>query len=221
MTSGAPVRAREGGFTLIELLIALTLFGILTTMLFMGLRIGIRSADTVTATIDKSSTLPILHDFLRAQLAAAQPVLRGDPGKESIWFDGRPDGIDFIGTPPDALSAGGLQQFSIGLAKDGGGRRIVLRRALYQGKQSQPEAPDAEPLELLADVASFQINYFGTGAGGRTPQWQDTWREMTRLPSLIRVRITLADNRPVPDLIVAVRLSDDSTPEQILQPNAR
>lgn len=212
------MRAREHGFTLIELLIALTLFGILTTMLFMGLRIGIRSAETVTATIDKSSTLPILHDFLRAQLAAARPVLRDGPGQETIRFDGRPDGVDFVGTPPDALSAGGLQRFAIELVKDADGRRIILRRGLYQGKQSQFEEPYAEPLELLADVASFQINYFGTGAGARRPQWQDTWREMTHLPSLIRVRITLADGHPLPDLIVAVRLSDDPGPEQILRP---
>jgi len=36
MKPRAQVRAREAGFTLIELVIALTLFGILTTMLFMG-----------------------------------------------------------------------------------------------------------------------------------------------------------------------------------------
>jgi general secretion pathway protein J len=209
-------RGREQGFTLVELLIAMTLFGVLMVMLFMGFRIGIQSSDKVTQSIDKSSTLPIVHDFLRSQLAAARPVLQDRPGKTIVWFDGRSDGVDFVGAPPDALSSGGLQRFSIELAKDRDGRRIVLRYALYQGKQSEAKESYSEPLVLLADVASFHISYFGTDATARRPQWQDTWHEMAHLPSLVRLRITFADGHYVPDLIVAVRLSDDSGSESAL-----
>src|SRR5882672_9145223 len=166
------VRGREQGFTLIELLIALTLFGVLTVMLFMGFRIGIRSADKVTETIDKSSALPIVHDFFRTQLAAAQPVLRDGSGEDVIWFNGRPDGVEFVGTPPDALSEGGLQRISIELLSDRDGRRIVLGRRIYQGKQFQAEEPYAEPLALLADVASLQISYYGADTTAHKSQWQ-------------------------------------------------
>jgi general secretion pathway protein J len=210
------VHAREKGFTLIELLIALTLFGVLMVMLFMGFRIGIQSSSQVAQTIDKSSTLPILYDFFRTELSAAQPILEERPGKTIVWFDGRPDAVYFIGSPPDALSAGGLQRFSIELQKDRDGRRLVLRHALYEGKQSPAKESYSEPLVLLDDVTSFRISYFGTDVQARRSQWQDSWREMPRLPSLIRIQITLADGYYVPDLVVAVRLSDDPGPEPIL-----
>jgi general secretion pathway protein J len=210
------VRPREQGFTLVELLIAMTLFGILMVMLFMGFRIGIQSSDKVAQSIDKSSALPIVHDFLRTQLAAARPVLQDRPGKTIVWFDGRPDGVEFVGAPPDALSTGGLQRFLIELVKDRDGRQIVLRHSLYQGKQSDPKDPYSEPLVLLTDVDSLQISYFGTDTAARKPQWQNAWHDMAHLPSLIRLRITFADGRYVPDLDVAVRLTDDSGPEPAL-----
>jgi general secretion pathway protein J len=230
--------AREEGFTLVELLVALTLFGVLTTMLFMEFRLGIRSADKVTEAIDKSSTLPILHDFLRAQLAAAQPIVRNGSSEEILWFDGQAEKVEFIGMPPNALSGvlsgGGLQRFSIELLKAGGppsvgsgpsvggaprdgGRRLVLRRRLYQGKQFKAEGDYDEPLVLLADVASFQFGYFGAADPARAPAWQDTWREMPRLPSLIRLRLALVDGRQMPDLVVALRLAEGAGPRPFSQ----
>jgi general secretion pathway protein J len=213
--------AREQGFTLVELLVALTLFGVLMTMLFMEFRLGIRSAEKATEVIDKSSTLPILHDFLRAQLAAAQPIVKDGSSEKILWFDGQSEKVDFIGMPPNALSGvlsgGGLQRFSIELLKVSGGprdagRHLVLRRRLYQGKQFKAEGDYDEPIVLLAGVASLQLAYFGAAEPARAPVWQNTWREMARLPSLIRLRLVLADGRHTPELVVALRLADEASP---------
>jgi hypothetical protein len=102
------------------------------------------------------------------------------------------------------------------LEKDRDGRRIVLRHILYEGKQSRAEDSSSEPLVLLTDVTSLRISYFGTDVRARRLLWQDTWHEMAHLPSLIRIQIALADGHFVPDLVVAVRLSDDPGPEPIL-----
>jgi general secretion pathway protein J len=217
--------ARDDGFTLVELLVALTLFGVLTTMLFMEFRLGIRSADKVTEAIDKSATLPILHDFLRAQLAAVQPIVKDGSSEEILWFDGQSEKVDFIGTPPNALSGvlsgGGLQRFSIELLKPGeardGGRRLVLRRRLYQGKQFKAEGDYDEPVVLLDGISSLQLDYFRTADPARAPAWQDTWREMPRLPSLIRLRLSLADGRQAPNLVVALRLAEEASPPPFAQ----
>jgi general secretion pathway protein J len=211
--------AREHGFTLVELLIALTLFGVLMTMLFMEFRLGIRSADKVTEAIDKSSTLPILQDFLRAQLAAAQPIVKDGSSEKILWFDGQSERVDFIGMPPNALSGalsgGGLQRFSVELLKAGSGRRdegrrLVLRRRLYQGKQVKAEGDYDEPIVLLAGVASLQLSYFGAADPARAPLWQDIWREMPRLPLLVRLHLDFADGHHAPDLVVALRLADEA-----------
>jgi general secretion pathway protein J len=219
------MNSRETGFTLIELLVALTLFGVLMTMLFMEFRVGIRSAEKVTEAIGKSTTLPTLQDFLRTEFAAARPVVKDGSIDGILSFDGGPEKLEFIGTPPGALSGalsgGGLQRIAIELLKTGGGRRLVLRRRLYQGKQSKVEGSYDEPLVLLDDVASLQLGYFGTTDPVRAPLWQDTWRDMLRLPSLVRLRLVLADGRQPPDLVVALRLVDQAKQPRFAQDLSR
>jgi hypothetical protein len=187
----------------------------------MEFRLGIRSADKVTEAIDKSATLPILHDFLRAQLAAVQPIVKNGSSEEILWFDGQSEKVDFIGIPPNALSGalsgGGLQRFSIELLKAGGGprdrgRHLVLRRRLYQGKQFNAEGDYDEPLVLLDGISSLQFDYFGTADPARAPLWQDAWSEMPHFPLLIRLRLVLADGRHPPDFVVALRLPEEANP---------
>src|SRR5579872_2525053 len=91
----------SSGFTLIELLIAITLFALLSVMLFGGLRFGMRATERGTARMEWSAELAAATNFLRSQLADAQPLPRTDSdGNQVIAFEGAPDSLVFVGQPP-------------------------------------------------------------------------------------------------------------------------
>jgi len=61
----------DRGFTLVELLIALSLIGLITLLLFSGLRLGTRAWEGVETTADRTAELRVARNFLERALVQA------------------------------------------------------------------------------------------------------------------------------------------------------
>ena len=59
----------------------------------------------------------------------------------------------------------------------------------------------------MEGVKSVRFSYFGQYAPNRPLSWGDRWQDRHGLPQLVRVSVTLADGRAVPDLVIAPRLA--------------
>jgi general secretion pathway protein J len=184
--------SHQSGFTLIELLIAMTLLGLLTVALFGGFRFGVRAWDrTESASVGAS-------DVRRAQSAIADTLGRAYPEYQNsnptdthVYFDGQAAKLTFLA--PDRTQAGALAVITLSRQQVRGQSVLVM--------QTIPELA-ADPARqrvsriLLRGLSAFDIAYFGTDKANAAPRWFSSWRDMQRLPHLVRIRAAFAKGGP-------------------------
>jgi general secretion pathway protein J len=198
-------RGSSRGFTLVELLVAITLFALLSVMLFEGLRFGTRVAARGAAGADWTADLAAAATFLRAQLADARPLTRDvGGGRKAVAFDGESESLEFVTELPAYLARGGWYSLHLGRDREDRGR-LVLSWRLVRSDEARAEVSPPHSSVLLNGVKAVELAYFGAANEGEAPQWQEHWRDAELLPSLVRLRISFLDGRSPPDLIVALR----------------
>lgn len=195
----------QGGFTLLELLVVIVLLGFLTTMLLAAFRLGTRHVDRQNVRIERAARIPAVESFLRAQLADAQPILDPLSPQKNILFEGRPDGLDFIGLAPESLAQGGLLLFTLERNRRSADQ-LRLRWRLFGVPEFVPER-DIHDTILLDGVAGLAFRYYGVIPPDTLPAWHEAWVAMDYLPSLIRLDVGFRDGTRMPELTVATRIS--------------
>lgn len=206
----APARApHAAGFTLLELLVAITLFALLSVVLFGGLRFGLRATEAGTARIDRTAEIAAAAGFLRNELADAQPLEKtadGDKERAEVAFTGEPGSIIFVAAPPPQLTTGGWHVLHLALEPGPNGGRLVISGRLVRNDAGDDvtAAIDARSV-LLEHVASVSFAFFGTPDDGDPPEWHERWEGSANLPALVRLRIGFADGSSAPELMIALR----------------
>jgi hypothetical protein len=187
----------------------------LMAMLFGGLRLASHQVEWRTERLDRAARIALVQSFMRRSLADARPLeiegqSRGLGGAAAaLAFDGGGEEIEFVGPAPESAQSGGLELLGIGLVRQGAaGSALSLRMRAYDAGLGGATAPLRETI-LLAGVRRAQFAYFGVSAGEAEPRWHQTWRETPYLPALVRLSLTLSGGETVPDLVVALRLSQD------------
>ncbi|HEY3912308.1 MAG TPA: prepilin-type N-terminal cleavage/methylation domain-containing protein [Stellaceae bacterium] len=201
-------RRGEAGFTLIELLIALTLVGLLTTLVFGGVRLAARAwgrtDDRAADAADQWAVANVLRDAI---IAAYPAFASADLHDRTIAFDGEAGSLALLAPLPQAIAAGVPAQLRFYVAGDGRARALVLGWRL-----DLPSAETGDPLPenhvvLLDRVHRIGFAYFGADEPDEAPAWHERWAEATTLPQLVRVHIERGDRSlPAwPDLIASPR----------------
>jgi general secretion pathway protein J len=204
-------RQDERGFSLIEVLIALTLFALLMALLSNGVHIGTRIEAHGSEQINEWAQVTAVQRFLRGELATAQVNRSANLTDETVIFRGEPNRLAFVGLLPDHFPVGGLQTITLSPAEDRRSDDLVVSWRLYTGDSVRPELPirsdTLAPNEavLLENISRIEFGYFGQRDSLRPPEWGDRWEIPNRVPSLVRMRLTLrgAVTAP-PDLFIAI-----------------
>jgi general secretion pathway protein J len=197
----------ERGFTLLELLITLALLGLLTLALFGSLRFGTRVWAASESTTETAEDIRDAQGQLAGIVASAYPkLLTPDASHAAVDFAGEPQSLRLLA--PDASQPGAMAHTTIATREDPSGLALVVMR--------EPELAAApariSTQVLLTGVRNFALGYFGREKDEDKPAWHDSWREQTRLPSLVRIRVVLADRRvPWTDLVVVPQIAADVT----------
>ena len=198
----------EPGFTLIELLVAIALLGFLTTFLLAAFRLGTRHIERQASGIERSTQIPAVQTFLRTQIANAQPIIDPSSDTKSVFFDGRPDGFDFVGIAPESAVTGGLQVFTV--EQDRRAKRQLRARWQLFDVPTFERPGDVGDMVLLDGISSMSVEYYGATQPDAPAVWHRSWHLMDRLPLLIRLDVSFQDGVRMPELVVATRVS--STP---------
>lgn len=199
---------RQSGFTLIELLVALTLLALTSTMLFSGLRLGLRAWERSATVSGELTETQAAQGALRRLLAEARPIgAEAENGEFVPGFRGEEDRLVFVVALPGHLGSAGLHELTVATVDNDGLRSLVLTERPYGTPDMGQAEMDGHHVMLLSGVLAATFAYYGRPDGDESASWHATWNE-AEMPDLVRVDVALGagDGRRWPALIVAPRM---------------
>ena len=206
--------ARQVGFTLLELLIALTLVGLMMTMLAAGLSFGARVWDRGDQQLESLAQLQIVQQLIRRQLLAILPPVEvpAADGRDDRLFRhgmvGDPDSVVFSTPALAQADLGGIYRIGLHMAESPKGKQLVLSWQLSRTGKEDPRLGDGvSHVVLLDELDDVVITYGDTGADGADMAWHDRWETAEALPTLLRLDLSFvpSDRRRWPRFLVALK----------------
>lgn len=186
------------GFTLLEILVALTLLGVLLTVLASSLLMtqrGLASADRYLHRLDE---VRAAQNFLHQSIQQTLPIQRMQQDAGQV-FVGQPDSLRFAAALPADLG-GGIHWHILDVARQGN------RAALRIRFEDSASMPWGEPQWLLREVRGVRLSYRGIDAMGKRTAWLDRWPWPRRLPRQVRIAVQADGPVPWTTQVVALRL---------------
>jgi general secretion pathway protein J len=193
------------GYTLIEALASLTLLGLASLLLAVGLE----TIQPRLAVLDQANgveDVEAAQDLLRTRIERASPQTVLQTPAAMIDFDGTNDELEFVAPPAQSRGPDALLHYRLYLAGDGDLKldetsdlTLDPRKAINQ-------------IVLLHGVAGVELSYFGANGQPAAAGWASHWQQQAVLPLLVRIRIAFSarDRRAWPTLIVRPAATIDS-----------
>jgi general secretion pathway protein J len=202
---------RACGFTLLELMIGLALLGLIMTLIFAGLQLTIRSWDAAEAAGERANRIRLVQTLLLRELAAVYPYRWKNTADINLAFVGAGDSLRFVSSTPPRAGQGGLNLVELLLDKSDQGVRLLMRRQIPGREQRDfGRLKDEDGMVLLDGLESAAFDFFGSDTPTGKPSWRGTWEDPQRLPRLVRVSLRSKAAPAWPDLVVALRVSENA-----------
>jgi len=189
------------GFTLLELLVTMSLLGLLTMVMFGGMRFGVQVWARTGSDLTASNSLRKAENLIQRELSRAYPLYSSNGTTAQIAFDGEPHRIRYLAPSSDVPGA----MDDVILEANGDGQSVTLVRT---AKAELARSDEVHRSTLVSKIHSIAFSYFGAAQDGAKPEWSGDWRQKTRLPTLIRIMIVAADATHT--FVVAPHLSADA-----------
>jgi general secretion pathway protein J len=204
----------QRGFTLLELMISLTLLGMILVLLFGGLRLSVRSWDSVQKQVDTLNSVRSVESFLRREMERIYPYRWKAGLPQRFAFVGERHKLHFVAPLPSRIGVGGLYAIALELEQTGNGRRLTWKHApIDPTMQDFSRLESVKEMQLvgveLNAVDDIWLSYFGRETDAAAPRWVERWDSVVTMPMLIRIQVRFADGSEWPDFIVAPTLTPE------------
>jgi len=198
---------RMKGFSLMEVLAALALLSLVLLGVYSGISTASRIVRSGDQAIERMDEIRSAQGFLRSELAQALavPFDETDDG-EPIVFSGTSRILRYVAPMPGYLSKLGPQLQTVALVDDGRqSLRLEVTLAMLPPDGGAPQ-PIGEPQVLLRGIRKGSISYRGMDDQNRPGDWQESWDDGRRTPSLVRVELDVGGNVVFPTLVAPIRI---------------
>ena len=204
-------RSRPAGFTLVEVVIAMALLATIMVLLYSGLSFALRSWDAGDANGRKVADRRLGENFMRREMTELFPMRWKNATQVKFAFEGEKDHVKFVSSRPAGIQQGGLSLVGIEVRERERVRDLIMRRALPDDDAIDFGPLDkAEPSLLVANVDAVAFSYFGAENDFTEPKWVDKWDWPAALPYLVRVKVTMADGRVLPEYVIRIALGAEA-----------
>lgn len=195
------------GMTLIELIIAITILGVMFTVLYSGFHLATASQASGLRKIEQTSTMRLLFNFLRRTIEQSQSIpdlSRRSFSPDGSSFDGDRESLRLVSPVPRLGS--GFQMVSIYSKRGSHGKQLVMSYRPLTGLDITGQAIEEEVV-LLDKLVSISFAYLDRQNDKAT--WIDEWHNQEVLPALVRVQIIDREIEPGqwPTLLITTHIN--------------
>ena len=173
---------KEAGFTLIEVIVSLGIVGLITTVMFSGLRVGMDTWERGSGKIAEIESRARIERLIRRQISLASPFEFEKDDGSLILFAGVDRRIQFVSSY--SVIDGAAEARKITYEVDGG-RFNYDEQFVFE---LDPFDISEGPMEVLGDFKVVEFRYLGLGRDGEL-QWMDEWELGAGLPGAVQVQI--------------------------------
>ena len=201
-------RPGQRGFTLLELILALSIVAAMLTIVFGGMRVGIRAwqrgGERSEALQHARSLAALLTQSLGGTAAYLAPAPAG--AQPEVLFQGQPDRLGFVTTSPPFPLASTIAFTAVMLSVDEGEQiGFAVREKAMPNEDPFEETP---PILVDPTLTAVRFRYMRDVEGS----WEDIWdgAQERALPRAIEVTLTtLVNGLPVeqPPITVSLRVT--------------
>ena len=185
-------RARVGGFTLLELLASMAIFLLIAGAAYAALHSAGRIWEAVDARSAADGEVRLAVAYLRRQLSRASALAVRGEGRWQAWFEGDRSRVTFLVEGSRHVGLGGVYQLTVRHDRDSRPPRMdLVLQPVDERFRAGNHGRRAVHRMLLEDVADMEFTYFGRRDADLEPGWHSRWRDMQRLPRLVRLRLRI------------------------------
>lgn len=203
---------RPAGFSLMEVLAALALLSIVLLGVYSGISTAGRIVRSGDQAIERMDDVRSSQAYLRSVLAQAlvMPFGETDDG-DPIVFTGAVNKLTFVAPMPGYLSRLGPQMQTVALVEDGrDSYRLEVSLYMLPPDGSEPKAL-GEPQVLLRGIRKGAFAYRGMDDQNKPMDWQETWGDGRRTPSLVRIALDLDGGTVFPTMVAPLRIDPSAS----------
>jgi prepilin-type N-terminal cleavage/methylation domain-containing protein len=191
----------QKGFTLIEVMLAMTIFALMSTVLYGAFSLGHSAVEKSQRSFEKNQKLRAVDELLGSYIRSAYPY-RASPQGATILFAGEQADLTFVSS--FSLAMGGRGMAKVRLFWEGDEKAAGVLRLEEETPVRVPSEEGNEVHEGLSNglvvregVKKFRITYLDPQSDEE--KWEERWdaRERNTLPRAVRLNYLTEEGREV------------------------
>ena len=191
----------QKGFTLIEVMLAMTIFALMSTVLYGAFSLGHSAVEKSQRSFEKNQKLRAVDELLGSYIRSAYPY-RASPQGATILFAGEQADLTFVSSFSLAMGGRGMAKVRLfweGDEKAAGVLRLEEETPVRVPSEESNEAHEglSNGLVVREGVKEFRITYLDPQSDEE--KWEERWdaRERNTLPRAVRLNYLTEEGREV------------------------